>query len=176
MLDMKLGLWRNYPEGRAAIRHYANQPTCPSTTGYNKYKYLALATFLPGPVVSRVDINNNNTTPGRDLMIWTGDSVGDDGLWCGQLYKQTAASILVSAVIVMAQRENWKYLLQVQGSGDSCSIMWPGALQRDICSRIHTNSAEPCPAQTHRSLQSLDRAQRLLFERCVYLCILTVCA
>ena len=90
-------------EGRAAVRHYANQPACPSTTGYNKYKYLTLATFLPGPVVSRVDINNNNTTPGRDLMIWTGDSVGDDGLWCGQLYKQTAALILALCPLLRCQ-------------------------------------------------------------------------
>ena len=28
-LNMKLGPRRNYHEGRAAIRHYANQPTCP---------------------------------------------------------------------------------------------------------------------------------------------------
>ena len=53
--------------------------------------------------MSRVDINNNNTTPGRDLMIWTGDSVRDDGLWCGQLYKQTAALILALCPLLRCQ-------------------------------------------------------------------------
>ena len=28
-LNVKLGPQRNYHEGRAAIRHYANQPACP---------------------------------------------------------------------------------------------------------------------------------------------------
>ena len=47
-----------------------------------------------------------------------------------------------------------QYLLLV-----TAAVTWPGALQRNIFSQIHTNSAEPCPAQTHRSLQLLDRAE-----------------
>ena len=164
---MKLGLWRNYPEGRAAIRHYANQPACSSTTEYNKYKYLTLATFLPGPVVSRVDINNNNTTPGRDLMIWTGDSVGDDGLWCGQLYKQTAASILALCPLLRCQfslpwHREMKLKIFAAGSGFRWQLQYyvawcpaAGYIQPNP-QKILQNLAQP---RTHRSLQALYRAK-----------------
>ena len=154
--------------------------TCPLPLDYSKYKYLTLATFLPAPVVSWVDINNNTTTPGRDLnrrlhREWRIMMRGPTLQASCRLNTCTLPSLLspqMSGLIVMAQKENsvgvrlpshtplqprhgsrimqLQYLLQVMAA-----VTWPGALQRNIFSGIHTNSAEPCPAQTHRGVQSV---------------------